>query len=73
MNENMIYTKGIIDENGNIFVPCVYLEAGTEVDHAIKVVAGKFEIAMFPSDTEKDCDDICEGECEKCPFNDEGM
>ncbi len=71
MNENMIYTKGIIDENGNIFVPCVYLEAGTEVDLAIKVVAGKFEIAMFPSDTGENCNDICEGDCENCPFNKE--
>ncbi len=59
--ENMVYTSAIVDDNGNIFVPGVYLEAGTSVELAIKVVPGKFEIAMFPNDEDEEMlyDEIC--------------
>ena len=49
-NENIVYTKGYVDDDGRIAVPGVFLEEGAEVDLAIKVKAGRFEIAMFPSD-----------------------
>lgn len=80
MKENMVYTTGMIDENGSITVPGVYLESGTVVELAIKTVPGKFEIALFPTDMEddggdfddEDCDededDICDGDCVHCPF-----
>lgn len=52
-NENIVYTKGYVDDDGRIAVPGVFLEDGAEVDLAIKVKAGHFEIAMFPSAEEQ--------------------
>ena len=49
-NENIVYTKGYVDDDGRIAVPGVFLEEGAEVDLAIKVKAGRFEIAMFLSE-----------------------
>lgn len=51
-NENIVYTKGYVDDDGRIAIPGVFLEDGAEVDFAIKVKAGRFEIAMFPSEGE---------------------
>ena len=65
-DENIVKTTGMIDDNGNIFVPGVYLESGTLVDLKIKVMPGKFEIAMFPN-----AEDECDGDCESCPLSDE--
>lgn len=73
MKENMIYTQGVIDENGSIYIAGIYLEEGATVDLAIKVVPGKFEVAMFPSEEDKECNDICDGDCENCPFQDKGI
>lgn len=70
-NENMIYTQGYI-EDGCIVVPAVFLEEGVSVELAIKAVAGKFEVAMFPSQESEECSDICDGNCDSCPFHDKG-
>lgn len=84
-NNNIVYTKGFINDNGCIEIPGVFLEDGAEVDLAIKTKAGHFEIAMFPSeelaDTKemKDCGisdeaimECCSShdDCESCPLND---
>lgn len=50
--ENIIYAKGFVNDDGCIEIPGVFLEEGAEVDLAIKVQAGSFEIAMFPSEDE---------------------
>ena len=51
MNDtNIVYTKGFVNDDGCIEIPGVFLEDGAEVDLAIKTKAGRFEIAMFPSD-----------------------
>lgn len=51
-NENIIYAKGIVNDDGCIEIPGVFLEEGAQLDLAIKVKAGRFEIAMFPSEDE---------------------
>lgn len=64
MKDNIVYTKGFVNDNGCIEIPSVFLEDGADVDLAIKTKAGRFEIAMFPSEDEnpaerqemKDCD-----------------
>ena len=48
--KNMIYTKGFINNSGDIEVPGVFLEEGAEVELKISVARGKFEIALFPSE-----------------------
>ncbi len=58
--KNMIYTKGFINNSGDIEVPGVFLEEGAEVELKISVVRGKFEIALFPSE-------------DKVPFRDCGI
>ena len=52
--ENTVYTKGFVNDDGCIEIPGVFLEDGVEVELAIKVVSGKFEIAMFPSEDDED-------------------
>lgn len=84
-NENTVYTKGYVDDDGRIAVPGVFLEDGAEVDLAIKTKAGRFEIAMFPSEDKeerqvtKDCGiseeeimRVCSAhdDCSDCPLND---
>lgn len=82
-NENIVYTKGYVDDDGRIAVPGVFLEDGAEVDLAIKVKAGRFEIAMFPSENkeehQQDCGiseeeimKVCSAhdDCSDCPLND---
>lgn len=49
MRKNTVYTKGFVNDDGCIEIPGVFLENGAEVDVAISVESGKFEIAMFPS------------------------
>ncbi len=56
--ENTVYTKGFVNDDGNIEIPGVFLEDGAEVELAIKVVSGKFEIAMFPSEDDDDDENI---------------
>ena len=58
--KNMIYTKGFINNSGDIEVPGVFLEEGAEVELKISVARGKFEIALFPSE-------------DKVPFRDCGI
>ena len=60
--KNMIYTKGFINNSGDIEVPGVFFEEGAEVELKISVARGKFEIALFPSEDNEDCDG--------CPLND---
>ena len=80
--KNMIYTKGFINNSGDIEVPGVFLEEGAEVELKISVARGKFEIALFPSEDKvpvRDCG-IAEEEiqrtcsmyedCDGCPLND---
>lgn len=72
-NENMIYTKGFVND-GCIDIPGVYLEEGITVELAIKAVSGKLEVAMFPSQEDKimadECDEvICTGDCNDCILN----
>ena len=80
--KNMIYTKGFINNSGDIEVPGVFLEEGAEVELKISVARGKFEIALFPSEYKvpfRDCG-ISEEEiqrtcsmyedCDGCPLND---
>lgn len=49
--KNMIYTKGFINNSGDIEVPGVFLEEGAEVELKISVARGKFEIALSPQRT----------------------
>ncbi|MCM1530538.1 MAG: hypothetical protein NC093_11170 [Alistipes sp.] len=51
---NTVYTKGFVNNDGCVEIPGVFLEDGAEVELAIKVVSGKFEIAMFPSEEDED-------------------
>ena len=80
--KNMIYTKGFINNSGDIEVPGVFLEEGAEVELKISVARGKFEIALFSSEDKvpfRDCG-ISEEEiqrtcsmyedCDGCPLND---
>ena len=82
-NENIVYTKGYVDDDGRIAVPGVFLEEGAEVDLAIKVKAGRFEIAMFPSEGKEEHQHDCgisdeeimrvcsaHDDCSDCPLND---
>lgn len=84
-NENIIYAKGFVNDNGCIEIPGVFLEEGAQVDLSIKVQAGRFEIAMFPSEDHeerqvmKDCGiseeeimRVCSvhDDCSACPLND---
>lgn len=82
-NENIVYTKGYVDDDGRIAVPGVFLEEGAEVDLAIKVKAGRFEIAMFPSENKEEHQQDCgiseeeimrvcsaHDDCSACPLND---
>ena len=86
MNDtNSVYTKGFVNDDGCIEIPGVFLEDGAEVDLAIKTKAGRFEIAMFPSEEKeerqvmKDCGiseeeimRVCSehDDCSACPLND---
>lgn len=86
MNDtNIVYTKGFVNDDGCIEIPGVFLEDGAEVDLAIKTKAGRFEIAMFPSEEKeerqvmKDCGiseeeimRVCSehDDCSACPLND---
>lgn len=80
--KNMIYTKGFINNSGDIEVPGVFFEEGAEVELKISVARGKFEIALFLSEDKvpfRDCG-ISEEEiqrtcsmyedCDGCPLND---
>ena len=80
--KNMIYTKGFINNSGDIEVPGVFLEEGAEVELKISVARGKFEIALLPSEVKvpfRDCG-ISEEEiqrtcsmyedCDGCPLID---
>lgn len=80
--KNMIYTKGFINNSGDIEVPGVFLEEGAEVELKISVARGKFEIALFPSEDKvpfRDCGISKEEiqrtcsmyeDCDGCPLND---
>ena len=52
--KNKVYTKGFVNDDGNIEIPGVFLEDGAEVDVTISVESGKFEVAMFPSEDDDD-------------------
>lgn len=52
--KNTIYTKGFVNDDGCIEIPGVFLEDGAEVNVAISVESGKFEVAMFPSEDDDD-------------------
>lgn len=82
MRKNTVYTKGFINDDGCIEVPGVFLEDGAEVELAISVESGRFEVAVMPSDKSempKDCG-ISDKEimrccnehedCGDCPLND---
>ena len=82
-NNNIVYTKGFVNDDGCIEIPGVFLEDGAEVDLAIKTKAGRFEVAMFPSEEQvkemKDCGisdeaimECCDSHdnCDSCPLND---
>lgn len=84
-NENIIYAKGFVNDNGCIEIPGVFLEDGAEVDLAIKTKAGRFEIAMFPSKDNEECQEMKDcgiseeeiqrecashDDCSDCPLND---
>ncbi len=56
MKKNTVYTKGFVNDNGNIEIPGVFLEDGAEVELAIAVQSGRFEVAMFPSEVSEDKD-----------------
>ena len=66
--KNMIYTKGFINNSGDIEVPGVFLEEGAEVELKISVARGKFEIALFPSEIQRTCSMY--EDCDGCPLND---
>lgn len=80
--KNMIYTKGFINNSGDIEVPGVFLEEGAEVELKISVARGKFEIALFPSEdkvpfrgcgiSEEEIQRTCSmyEDCDGCPLND---
>ncbi len=81
MKDNTVYTKGFVNDNGCIEIPGVFLEDGAEVDLAIKVKSGRFEIAMFPSEDnaehQQDCGiseeeimRVCSAhdDCSDCPL-----
>lgn len=84
MNDtNIVYTKGFVNDDGCIEIPGVFLEDGAEVDLAIKTKAGRFEIAMFPSEDTKEHQQDCgiseeeimrvcsaHNDCSECPLND---
>lgn len=80
---NIVYTKGFVNDDGCIEIPGVFLEDGAEVELAIKTKAGRFEVAMFPSEEQakevKDCGisdeaimECCDShdDCDSCPLND---
>lgn len=74
--KNTIYTKGFVNDDGCIEIPGVFLEDGAEVNVAISVESGKFEVAMFPSEEvdegnkfEKFCREY--DNCDECPVQDE--
>jgi len=82
-NNNIVYTKGFVNDDGCIEIPGVFLEDGAEVELAIKTKAGRFEVAMFPSEEQakevKDCGisdeaimECCDShdDCDSCPLND---
>ncbi|MDE6788297.1 MAG: hypothetical protein K2J47_03130 [Ruminococcus sp.] len=74
--KNTVYTKGFVNDDGNIEIPGVFLEDGAEVDIAITVDSGKFEVAMFPSendDKEDKFEKFCRkyDNCDECPVQDE--
>ncbi len=76
MKKNTVYTKGFVNDDGCIEIPGVFLEDGAEVDVAISVESGKFEIAMFPSaEVNKGSifDKFCHeyDNCDECPVQDE--
>ncbi len=84
MNDtNIVYTKGFVNDDGCIEIPGVFLEDGAEVDLAIKVKAGCFEIAVFPSEDKEEYQEDCgiseeeimrvcsaHDDCSDCPLND---
>ncbi len=84
MNDtNIVYTKGFVNDDGCIEIPGVFLEDGAEVDLAIKTKAGRFEIAMFPSENKEEHQQDCgiseeeimkvcsaHNDCSDCPLND---
>lgn len=86
MNDtNIVYTKGFVNDDGCIEIPGVFLEDGAEVDLAIKTKAGRFEIAMFPSEdneehqemqdcgiSEEEIMRVCSAhnDCSECSLND---
>lgn len=59
MRKNTVYTKGFVNDDGCIEVPGVFLEDGAEVELAIAVESGRFEVAVMPSEEKsempKDC------------------
>lgn len=78
--KNYIYTNGFINDSGAIEVPGVFLEEGVKVKLKIEVADGRFEIALFPSEEQKNTDcGISEEEiqrtcamfddCSDCPLN----
>ena len=76
MKKNTVYTKGFVNDDGCIEIPGVFLEDGAEVDVAISVESGKFEVAMFPSakvDEGNKFDKFCREyeNCDECPVQDE--
>lgn len=74
--KNTIYTKGFVNDDGCIEIPGVFLEDGAEVNVAISVESGKFEVALFPSeevDEENKFEKFCReyDNCDECPVQDE--
>lgn len=84
-DKNIVYTKGFVNDDGCIEIPGVFLEDGAEIDLAIKTKAGRFEIAMFPSEDKEECKEmkdcgiseeeimrVCSAhdDCSGCPLND---
>lgn len=74
--KNKVYTKGFVNDDGNIEIPGVFLEDGAEVDVTISVESGKFEVAMFPlknDDNEDKFEKFCReyDNCDECPVQDE--
>ena len=45
---NIVYTKGFVNDDGCIEIPGVFLEDGAEVELAIQTKVGRFEVAMSP-------------------------
>ncbi len=48
--KNTVYTKGFVNDDGNIEIPGVFFEDGSILNVTITVIPGKFEIAVFPSE-----------------------